>query len=98
ALLNCSIERWAVVRLVISDPITNTTPVAMWPAIDESVTAMTGGVSMITQSTCSPSVLMNSLKRFEPSSSAGLGGIMPDGITQSPGTFEFLTDSLALAL
>ena len=48
-----------------------------WPAIEASVTAITGGVSMIDPVEVLASVARKSSKRFEPSSSAGFGGIMP---------------------
>ena len=49
------------------------------------MTAITGGVSRSTQSKCCRKNTVKSLKRFDPSSSAGLGGCVPAGISQSPG-------------
>ena len=69
-------------RRVMPDPSTNATPVACRARIDASVTASTGGVSMITHSNgplriCSIRLSM----RFDPSSSEGLCGGAPAGIT-----------------
>ena len=88
---------FAACRLVISAPTTNTTPVALCATSAASVTAITGGESMITQSKCSFSDARKSRKRCEPSSSAGFGGIRPAGITHRPATLVLRMASLALA-
>ena len=50
ALRSCSTAVAAVWRGVISDPITKTTPPAVFATIDASVTGMTGGASITIQS------------------------------------------------
>ncbi len=50
AAVNWSTAATALRRGVISAPTTNTTPVAAWAMTAASVTAMTGGASMMTQS------------------------------------------------
>src|SRR4029450_1862203 len=86
----------AVRRLVWSAPTTTMTPEAPFARTDASATASTGGESRITQSKCSPRVARYSAHRFDPSSSAGLGGIIPAGNTQRFFTTVFRTASLGL--
>src|SRR5262245_19586753 len=52
---------------------------------------------MITESKCSPSERMNSLKRCEPSSSAGFGGTRPDVSSQRPMTLLLRMHALGAA-
>ena len=83
-----STAAFAVWRVVWSAPTTKITPEAAFASTDASATARTGGESMTTQSKCSPSVARYSLHRFDPSSSAGFGGIIPAGSTQRFWTAE----------
>jgi hypothetical protein len=60
--------------------------------IEASATASTGGESRITQSKPCLNEAKNSSQRFDPISSAGLGGIMPAGSTH-----RFCTGVLRIA-
>jgi hypothetical protein len=74
--------RSACARRVISAPTTNTRPDTYGAMITASVTASTGGVSMITQSN-GPAfrLAIRFCIRAEESSSDGFGGVRPAVIT-----------------
>jgi hypothetical protein len=85
--VSVSIARSARRRRVISEPTTNATPETHCVRIDASVTANTGGVSMITHSNgpaCTWAISVSI--RPEPRSSDGFGGVEPAGITQRSGS------------
>ena len=89
-----SIARSACTRRVISEPMTKTTPETARATITASVTASTGGVSMITQSNGPDRRLASSaLMRSDESSSDGFGGMRPAAMTNRFGSLVFCTAS-----
>ncbi len=75
AACRCSTAEMAFRFAVMSAPTTKTTPVALFDRIAASVTAITGGASMMIQSNCCRSSSSVSRYLVEPSSSAGFGGM-----------------------